>query len=246
MAIRNFISLLRRSGPVMPLRKLYRRIFCKLEDNGITAEDPLWFARKCRGVIHVGAHTGQEAWIYALMGRPVVWFEPIPEVFNRLENNIAKYPLQMAIEALVTDSDDVEYDFHVSDNDGGSSSVFELDEHQKMYPGVGFDRVIKRRSVTLDTAIDQFAVPKKFDALVLDTQGSELLVLKGAPRALARIRWVLAECADFSAYKMGCQCSDIGNFLAEHGFSECRRFEKATSEDVGTYFDILYVRDSNR
>ena len=242
MQIQKPIHTLRKSKIAMWFRKPYRKAFCKLEDHGITSDNPLWFARKSKGVIHVGAHAGQEGWIYAIMGLPVVWFEPIPEVFRLLENSISKFSRQRAIQTLITDRDDVEYDFNVSDNQGGSSSIFEFDGHEKMYPGVGTDRVIKMRSITLDTAIDRFAISKSLDTLVLDTQGAELLVLKGGTQALARINWILAECADFSAYKMGCQCSEIGEFLLEHGFHEHRRFEKATKEGVGTYFDILYVR----
>ena len=45
----------------------------------------------------------------------------------------------------------------------------------------------------------------KYDALVLDTQGSELLVLKGAAGLLPNIKYVQAEVADFESYSGACR-----------------------------------------
>lgn len=90
--MKKFIPALRKSKIAMWVRKPYRATFCKLEDNGITPDHPLWFARKSKGVMHVGASTGQEAWIYALFGKPVYWFEPIPDVFEQLTANVGKGP----------------------------------------------------------------------------------------------------------------------------------------------------------
>jgi FkbM family methyltransferase len=242
MPIQKLIASLRRSNPAMWLRRPYRKFFCKLEDNGINSESSLWFVKESRGVIHVGASTGQEAWIYALFGKPVFWFEPIPDVCERLKANVSKYRKQIAIEALVTDTDDTEYDFNVSDNDGGSSSIFEMDEHSKLYPGIDYFKTVRLTSITLDSAVLAYRIPSKIDALVLDTQGSELLVLKGAVKKLPQLRWVFAECADFSLYKNSCQCSDITSFLEEQGFKETKRYKKATLEGHGSCYDVLYSR----
>ena len=39
------------------------------------------FLKKATGIIHVGANTGQEINLYAQYGLPVVWIEPIPDIF---------------------------------------------------------------------------------------------------------------------------------------------------------------------
>ena len=47
-----------------------------------------------KGIIHVGANVGQEADEY--QPRDVVWIEPIPSVFLKLQGNILKYKNQIA------------------------------------------------------------------------------------------------------------------------------------------------------
>lgn len=117
-----------------------------------------------------------------------------------------------------------------------------MDKHVTLYPGIDFSDTLNLSSISLDSAIRKHRIPIKFDALVLDTQGSELLVLKGAIQKLPELKWIFAECADFSLYKGCCHCSDISSFLEEHGFRETKRFKKATLEGFGSCYDILFSR----
>ncbi len=66
--------------------------------------DPHHFLRDVNGVIHVGANTGQERDIYDAHGTRVIWIEPIPEVFARLQANTAALPRQRAIQGLLSDT----------------------------------------------------------------------------------------------------------------------------------------------
>lgn len=76
--------------------------------------DPDRLLRKVSGVIHVGGNSGQEKDLYERRGLRVIWIKPIPEVFELLEANIAGLSRQRALQYLVTDRDDVEYQFHVA------------------------------------------------------------------------------------------------------------------------------------
>ena len=56
---------------------------------------------QCRGVIHVGANSGQERKVYARLGLDVLWIEPIPGVFaelceSRSNNPSLKRPICLA------------------------------------------------------------------------------------------------------------------------------------------------------
>ena len=77
-----------------------------------TAERRIWenerefldgYLRNVSGLIHVGANVGQERRFYWLLGIDVIWVEPLGEVYERLVDNIASYPRQRAIRALMTD-----------------------------------------------------------------------------------------------------------------------------------------------
>ena len=46
-------------------------------------DDPDAFLRRVRGLVHVGANTGQERESYASHGLSVIWVEPIGDVFDR-------------------------------------------------------------------------------------------------------------------------------------------------------------------
>jgi putative component of toxin-antitoxin plasmid stabilization module len=81
------------------------------------------FLKHITGVIHVGANIGQECQTYAQNNLDVLWIEPIPDIFERLTKNIACYPKQKAVNALVTDKDGEEYAFNISSNYGNSSSI---------------------------------------------------------------------------------------------------------------------------
>ncbi|GMR17054.1 MAG: hypothetical protein BMS9Abin32_108 [Gammaproteobacteria bacterium] len=59
--------------------------------------NPDRFLRFAGGVVHVGANSGQERDLYALFDLPVLWVEPIAEVFRELQANIAGYPQQRAV-----------------------------------------------------------------------------------------------------------------------------------------------------
>src|SRR5262245_27172484 len=101
------------------------------------------FIAGSRGILHVGASTGQERDIYGEAHLPVIWIEPIPEVFRQLREYVACYPDQVALNYLVTDEDDAEFDFKISSNGGQSSSIFEMLDHKKIWPGISYTNSLK-------------------------------------------------------------------------------------------------------
>ena len=199
------------------------------------------FLRGVSGVIHVGAHTGQERDLYAQYGLRVLWVEPLAELFDALNKNLVDYPDQRGLQCLVTDQDDHEYPFHVASNAGASSSLLELNLHKDVWPDVTYTRTVSIRSKTLVTLLkDEHIDPSVYDALVMDTQGSELLVLKGAIPLLENFEYIKTEVADFEAYKQCCQLADIEMFLSEYGYREYARKAIAQHPRGGGYYDVVY------
>ena len=201
------------------------------------------FLRRVSGVIHVGANSGQERDLYARHDLDVVWIEPIPEVFLQLERNLATYPRQRAFQYLVTDKDNEQYTFHIASNNGGSSSILDMRLHKRIWPQVHYERSIQLHSITLDSFVKRQNLDlDKYDALIMDTQGSELLVLTGAASLLNRFKYIKTEVPDFESYS-GCPTvRDIEGFLSAHGFRECSRKQFASMDGVGAYYDIIYRR----
>ena len=208
----------------------------------LLSRNPDGFLRKVSGVIHVGANAGQERDTYKKYSLRVIWVEPVPEVFQQLTANLVGYPGQLAFANLVTDQDDVEYTFHISNNDAASSSIFDFKLHKEIWPEVGYERAIKLRSTTLTSLLKKEGIDStQYQALVLDTQGSELLVLKGAEPILHRFSFIKVEVADFESYKDCCQLRDIEEFLYARGFREYFRKKQVLELPTGgKYFDIVY------
>ena len=203
---------------------------------------PDFFLGKIKGLIHVGAHHGEERDVYAAHGLNVLWVEAIPEVHENLKVLLAAYPKQQAVCNLVTDVEGGECKLNISSNDGCSSSIFDLAGHKKLYPEVSYTGSITLRSVTLATLVRKLRLDlKNYDALVMDTQGSELLVLKGATSILPAFRFIETEAADFESYAGSCRLSDIDDFLRQQGFSRVVKSRFAHKAGVGSYFNVVYA-----
>jgi FkbM family methyltransferase len=203
------------------------------------------FLNQVPGLIHIGANDGGERDKYSKYGLGVIWIEPNPDVFENLRNNIAGYPGQKAYQYLVTDKDDLEYEFHIANNRGLSSSILDLNLHLALCPDIIYEKTIKLRSVTLPSLLKNELIRiDEYPALVMDTQGSELLVLKGAKDIVSAFKYIKIEVADFESYKGCCQLEDIDQFMKIHDFEELSRLKFAEIAGGGSYYDIVYKRKS--
>jgi FkbM family methyltransferase len=216
--------------------------FALTEDYAETMlDDADSFLRDAAGVIHVGANIGQEREIYDQLGLPVIWFEPIPKLFECLCKNIAGLPRQRAFNSLLTDRAGETYELKVSNNLGLSSSIFDLAEHKAIWPHIDYVSSVRLTSDTLASVLLRENINlEEYDALVIDTQGSELLVLKGAASVLPRFKYIKTEAADFEAYVGCCRLEEIDHYLEGYGFRERLRTEEVRHPAGGTYFDIVY------
>jgi len=176
----------------------------------------------CRGVIHVGANTGQEMESYRFAGlQSVVYIEPIPDVFMKLQRRIAGDSRHHAIKALCTEREGDDVDFYIASNDGQSSSIFEFGSHAEQHPDVTYRSKLRLQTTTLDHIIfDTPGIqPELLDCLVLDVQGAEANVLLGGERTLALCQFVFTEISEGGVYKGDVPFEEIIAMLKVHGFS---------------------------
>jgi FkbM family methyltransferase len=151
------------------------------------------------GIIHVGANNGQEVPSFRASGaRPVLLFEPLAEPFANLERACAGAEEFYPIRACLADVADRTVPFHVASNGGKSSSYLPPAEHVAIAPNVTFDRVETMTTETLDRAVAKLVRergidPARLDYIGLDTQGSEMDILRGGQETLARAKCVYTE-----------------------------------------------------
>jgi FkbM family methyltransferase len=203
------------------------------------------FLKDIKGIIHVGANDGGERTLYNNYDISVIYIEPIPAIFDKLKKNIdldiqsgKKY---IALNYLIVDKDDEVFDFKISKNNGLSSSIYDFKDVTKLFRGLEMVDSLKIHGITLATAIEKEGVNiKNYDAMIIDTQGSELLVLSGAKKIISNFKYIMTEVADFEAYAGCCVLRDIEEFMGENSFKETFRKLQRKKECVGSYYDILY------
>lgn len=169
-----------------------------------------------KGIIHVGAHELEEKTAYDMFGiRNVFWFDAIEEKVNDMKK---RYPEVEIINATVSDKDDEEVEFIVTNN-YQSSSFLELEMHKTIYPEITEKTRFKTKTVTLDTLSKTYPKMKECNFMNLDIQGAELKALKGAEELLAGVDYIYTEVNVAPLYKNCPMVWEIDNYLGSKGFA---------------------------
>jgi len=194
-----------------------------------------------RGVLHVGAHICQEAALYESLGmnprdpEKVLWIEA--------NSDIAKFAAREGgfpniVCAAVSDADDAEVTFFITNADGQSSSILPLAEHRREHPDIYEVAVRRVRTVTLDTLFDRCGIPHdRYDVANLDIQGVELMALRGAEKILANLRAIYTEVNTKELYAGCALLPELDEFLEARGFVRV-----ALNVLTHGWGDALYVR----
>ena len=189
-------------------------------------------------LFHIGGHRGDEAAAYKERGaQTVVFVEAIPELFKALEQNLLPFPEFHAVCAVCSDVTGAEVDFHVSSNDGGSSSLLGLGNLPKFYPRIQYVETLRLKTTTADDLRAAQFQDIQFDTLVLDVQGAELYVLRGATTLLDQARALCIEVSEDELYEGGCTLDQVIAYVRPFGFR--LRFVQLNSKLWG---DALFVK----
>ena len=237
----SWLRRLRRAQSLRPFFYPYYRIKAWLEIRNLdTPLDP--FFKTAKGVIHSGAHNGGEILIYAQHKLPVLWIEANPEIFPRLLANLRGIPRQYALCGLVGSQRKPNVEFHISNNDGASSSVYLFDQHKSIWPEIDFVKKMYLPQSTLPQLLDEAGISmQSYDTLVMDVQGSELEILKGVPDLSKRFERVQLEACDFPAYRGAPMKKELDAYLREQGFSLIASKVFATGRNGEQSMDCRYL-----
>ena len=192
---------------------VYRQQMYLRESEEIQVQNVL--LSKESGVLHLGAHTGQELNKYEQLGLKVIWIEANPEIYARLCENLTATTNQKAYCALLSDQDGSELDFYISSGDAGSSSIYEFG-NDLGYSGLSMISSIKLKSQRLDSILNKEDL-SDFGHWVIDVQGAELEVLKGSRLSLVNCRSMFIEVSTREVYKGGTSYKELRSFLVSHG-----------------------------
>jgi len=186
---------------------------------------------KITGVLHVGAHAGEENDSYLAEGvqqSSIYWVEAIPELCTALSKRLPN-----VIQGVVSDAVGP-VEFKITNN-FQSSSILDLKTHLVEHPHVHVVKTVTATTVQLDTLVEQHAI--KADFLNMDIQGAELKCLKGFERNLGMINAIYAEVNEKELYAGCALLPEMDSWLSERGF--VRVHTHMTPHGWG---DALYVR----
>ena len=143
----------------------------------------------------------------------IVLFEPLPGPQENL-NAIAAMDPRVKIIRCAIGANDGTAEFHVTDNDGESSSLLKLGKHKDVFPWVAEKSSINVEVRRLSSAVLEQHLPAP-DILIIDVQGAEYEVLLGIdPELLAGVRLIYTEVSIEPLYEGGRPLADIEALLS--------------------------------
>lgn len=197
-----------------------------------------------KNILHVGAHVGEEYKQYHKYGaRKIIWVEANYNLIPQLKKNIGKFTFRKITQQIISTAlfdQNIEIQFNLT-NDTQCSSIFELGDHLSYYPNIKKIDSIKLTTERLDE-IFKFKSDIIFndpDFINIDTQGSELNILRGCGDLLYNqsLRGIYIEVNKEYLYKDIHLVDEIDNYLSSFGF--VRLITNWTSNGWG---DALYLR----
>jgi FkbM family methyltransferase len=190
-------------------------------------------------VLHIGAHTGEEAEAYSLNGvTDIIWFEANDTLIPELSRHIDQFKINCQVcNVALWDKNEL-LTFKVTNN-FQSSSFFDLGCHSRYYPNIKVVEHKKLMAYRLDS-LDSLAF-YDFEFINIDTQGAELKILKGMGNLIlsSSIKGIYLEVNKEALYKDIPLVDEIDQYLINYGFK--RTLSKWTDEGWG---DALYVQSS--
>lgn len=201
---------------------------------------------KISGVLHIGAHEGEERSAYLDSKVPnILWIEANPELASNLENLISQQPRSFKNEAVINvavlDSDNEAIQFNITNN-GQSSSLLEFGSHERDYPDIKIVKKIDVVTRRVDTLARQYPdLFRKLDFLTLDIQGVELSALKGFGLQLRNFKWIYTEINLREVYIGNGMIWEIDKYLLSFGF-----FRSETLFTYRGWGDAFYVKQSGK
>ena len=186
------------------------------------------------GVIHIGAHYGEEVSNYVNLGiDDIVLFEPLKENFEVLKNNVSELNANITGYCVALGNKNQNVNMFLSSNNLESSSVLKPKINLNLHPEVVFSG---EESVEMKR-LDDFSF-ENYNFINLDVKGYEMEVLKGAEKTLENIDYLYCEVNRNEVYEGNAYIGEIDNYLSNYNM---RRVETSWWYD-GPWGDALYIK----
>jgi FkbM family methyltransferase len=186
-----------------------------------------------KGIIHIGAHYGEEIESYIDCGiQDMILFEPLEENFSILANKVKDLNANIVGHQIALGAEPSKTTMYVSDNEKQSSSILKPKVHLTHHPHVKFPTT---EDVEVDV-LDNYDC-SDYNFINMDVQGYELEVLKGGTKTLEHVDYVYCEVNRDEVYENNALVGELDEFLNEYNMERVM-----TSWEGQIWGDALYVR----
>ena len=141
---------------------------------------------------------------------------------------------------MCADTDGEEVIFNVADNGGEASSMLNASAHLELFPHVRFGDAVSMVTQTVDRLLRPFT-DDTYNLMVIDAQGAELKVLRGAVDYLDQVDGIFVEVSEIALYEGGATLEELDSYMRAAGF-----FPKWLDVNQFRYGDAFYLRETRR
>ena len=160
-------------------------------------------------MIDVGAHIGSSSKLFLDSNWKVYGYEPDPKNREKLRNNLKKYEKLVISDKAISNEIGNSIDFYSSNESTGISSLMPFSE--------GHEKLCTVKTTTLEVELQNQAI-SEIDFLKIDTEGYDLMVLKGFPWTKKKPLVIECEYEDFKTNQIGYCVYDTIEFLVDKGY----------------------------
>lgn len=190
-----------------------------------------------KGVIHIGAHIGQEYELYKKLDiKNVMFFEPNPYVYPILAEKMQNIPNVITYNCALGDfTGTIQMNIEFN-NQGQSSSILNPKKHLELYPHITFPEKVDVNIYSLDELDINI---NNYNILNIDVQGYELKVLTGAKKYLDNIDVIVTEVNNDEVYEECPHIHEIDEFL------KLNKFSRVETNWAGSLWgDAVYIKNN--
>lgn len=192
------------------------------------------YSLKINGVIHIGAHFGEEVPDYIKHGiKDIVLIEPCKQAYQKLFNRFGPHHHIKLYNIACGTTDGVGTMHTETRNQGQSNSLLKPAKHLDFYPDIIFNGAEEVRIQRLDS----LQLGTKYNMINIDVQGSEGHVFLGAKKTLEHIDYIYSEINEAGAnlYEGAIDVNELDAILND--------FQRVETYWTGQgWGDALYVR----
>jgi hypothetical protein len=163
-----------------------------------------------KGVIHIGSNNIDVLNLYNSINiKNIIWIDAY--------NNAKIYNIR-SYNALITDKDDMEYIFNISNN-GEASSVLEYKTYKTSLHDIFHKETVLLKSITLDSFYEKYNIDyNNYDMWYICISGSELWALKGGKENIKNINIIYIKIYTKELYNNCPLINDIDTYLNTRNF----------------------------